>query len=82
MVENLIIEEGQIASWDGKTLISILENHRNDITGETLYNHSSSSKNLVLLHHLLNPLELLMVQLQNKKLHPSDAMLYALMPKM
>uniref|UniRef100_A0A915K7I3 Uncharacterized protein n=1 Tax=Romanomermis culicivorax TaxID=13658 RepID=A0A915K7I3_ROMCU len=24
MVENLLIEEGQIASWDGKTLISTL----------------------------------------------------------
>uniref|UniRef100_A0A915J9W2 Uncharacterized protein n=1 Tax=Romanomermis culicivorax TaxID=13658 RepID=A0A915J9W2_ROMCU len=41
---------------------------------ETLNTHFSSSKNLVLLHHLLNPLELLMVQLQKKNLHPSDAM--------
>uniref|UniRef100_A0A915KA48 ATP-dependent DNA helicase n=1 Tax=Romanomermis culicivorax TaxID=13658 RepID=A0A915KA48_ROMCU len=48
----------------------------------TLYNHLSSSKNLVLLHHLLNPLELLMFQLQKKKLRPSDAIFYALTPKM
>uniref|UniRef100_A0A915I978 Uncharacterized protein n=1 Tax=Romanomermis culicivorax TaxID=13658 RepID=A0A915I978_ROMCU len=43
----------------------------------TLYNHLSSCKNVVLLlhhlHDLLNPLKLLMVQLQKESLHPFDA---------